>query len=309
MTATAANVATMAAVIRRARDAGVRVRLVEGWRNRGRPYSFRPGYVFEHHDASPASSGEDGALGIIVAGRSDLPGPLAQFQFPRCLDDVPTVYVVAAGLANHAGAGGPTHGIPADVANTYAYGLEVANNGLGEPYTPALTYAILVVEAALLDVLGVSTSHLLGHKEWAPTRKIDPRLSMDTRRGDVADTRELAARGALTYAGDTDTMPTADEIARAVLNFDLTPGVEGDRLTVRNALLAVTRGNTADAARDRRLLTALEALPARIEAELGDGDAVTDDTTLTVAEVRRATETALRRVLGSLDNPTTQGQP
>lgn len=300
MTATAENVATMAAIIKRARSYGVRVRTVDGWRQRGRPYAFTPRYFVEHHDASSTSSGEDGALGIIVAGRPpDIPGPLAQFQFPRCSDDVPTVIVVAAGLANHAGEGGPLGGIPADQGNTYAYGGEVANNGLGEPYSPALTYAIIAVEVAVLEVLDVPTDHLIGHKEWAPDRKIDPRLSMDVRRSDVVDARYMAAHHSLTYG---DTMPSPDEIARAVLNFDLTPDNAEDKLTVRNALLAVTRGNTADAARDRRVLTALRVLPDVLADRLEVGE--NDVTSLTRAQVKRATADAVREVLGSLNDPT-----
>ncbi len=183
MTVTAANVALKRRQVRRMRAAGLTVVEVQGWETRGRPQRYDPLGVLEHHDASSLRSGELGALPIIVAGRTGIPGPLSQWQVGRS----GTWYLVAAGRANHAGAGGPHGEIPADSGNRYLEGVEVANDGRTEPYSPALRRSLDIGLACLLteirgSLLSRITSWLLGHREWAPGRKSDPRHSMDWRR-------------------------------------------------------------------------------------------------------------------------------
>ncbi len=175
------DVARMRRIIARMRSAGLTVEVVEGWETRGRPGLFHPHVVCEHHDASPLSTGLRGYLASIVKGRADLPGPLAQFQVSR--DGV--WFVVAAGRANHAGVGGPMLGIPANSANAYAYGVEVANNGRSEPYLPALDESLDIGFACILLEIGKPAGNLAGHKEWTP-RKTDPVHSMASRRHRVA---------------------------------------------------------------------------------------------------------------------------
>jgi hypothetical protein len=156
MSATTADVRRMHAIIARVRKRDVEVRLVDGWEDRGRPMTFDPRHIVDHHDASTTKAGEWGSLGVITLGRPGIPGPLSQFQIARCLK-VPQLAVVAAGRANHAGVGGPLTvdgiKIPRDSANRYAYGAEKANNGLGEPYTEAADYATDVLFASVLEVL------------------------------------------------------------------------------------------------------------------------------------------------------------
>jgi LysM repeat protein len=72
------------------------------------------------------------------------------------------------------------------------------------------------VYAALLIALKRDASWLLGHKEWAPGRKVDPRLNMDTERAAVGHLMaeklappEPATDTYLVKAGDT-----LDRIAR-----------------------------------------------------------------------------------------------
>lgn len=153
MTATTADVRRMHAIYKRLRAADVKVVLVPGWDERGRPQSFQPLAVVDHHDASTRKAGEWGALGIITHGRAGIPAPLSQFQGARCLDGIPKVAIVAAGRANHAGFGGPWRGIPRDSGNRYAYGVEWANDGRGEPYTDAAVYAKNHLFAAVLEVV------------------------------------------------------------------------------------------------------------------------------------------------------------
>src|SRR5437762_7460474 len=167
------------------RDRGLKVRAVKGWRTRGRPFSFDPRGVVFHHTASNRKSGSDPSLAICVQGRSDLPGPLCHLMIGR--DG--TVYLVAAGRANHAGLGGPWRNIPQDSANTYTIGVEVENDGVGEPWTDQLLDTCAEVFATLLVGLHRTQSWLIGHKEWAAGRKIDPNpVEMDPFRRRVRKT-------------------------------------------------------------------------------------------------------------------------
>jgi len=156
---------------------GLKVEEKEGWRDRGRPYTFKPKAVICHHTASGSLSGNFGSESVVTYGRSDLPGPLCQFLLGR--DG--TVQLIAAGYANHAGFGGPRAGVPANMGNTYAYGIEAENNGIGERWTKEQLNAYYRLCAALLAHIGTKdVNRVFGHKEWAPGRKIDPTgINMD----------------------------------------------------------------------------------------------------------------------------------
>jgi hypothetical protein len=81
--------------------------------------------------------------------------------------------VITDGRANHAGAGAWPW---IDDGNGELVGLELENDGLGEPWTPGLMAIAVKVAARLCTVLGVEL--VLGHKEWAPGRKPDPSFDM-----------------------------------------------------------------------------------------------------------------------------------
>lgn len=167
------SVATIERVVPHLRSAGVRVRFVEGWRTRGRPGTFDPRAFFLHHTASASNAGNAPALGIVTNGRSDLPGPLANFLGAR--DG--TLYVVASGRCNHAGEGGPLKGIPKDSGNSYAWSVEIENNGIGEPYGKKLLTAVRLLVALVLKTMKRTAYWAIGHKEWT-NRKIDPSFDM-----------------------------------------------------------------------------------------------------------------------------------
>lgn len=151
---------------------GLKVEEKDGWRHRGRPYNFYPRAILVHHTASGAQSGNFAAEGIVTNGRTGLPGPLCQVLLGR--DG--TVKLIADGYANHAGYGGPRAGIPENQGNSYTIGIEAENNGLGEPWSKAQLNAYYRLCAALLVWIDVKdVSKVFGHKEWAPSRKIDPR--------------------------------------------------------------------------------------------------------------------------------------
>jgi hypothetical protein len=58
--------------------------------------------------------------------------------------------------------------------NSFAVGVEVENDGVGERWSKELLEVCDRVFATLLVGLRRTPSWLIGHKEWAPGRKIDP---------------------------------------------------------------------------------------------------------------------------------------
>lgn len=167
---------------------GLKVETREGWQDRGRPYDFKPRAVIVHHTASGRQSGNFASENVVTYGRSDLPGPLCQFLLGR--DG--TVKIIANGYANHAGYGGPRDGVPANMGNTYAWGIEAENNGLGETWSKEQLNAYYRLCAALLARMGTkNVNKVFGHKEWAPGRKIDPAgINMGHFRNQVAKALE-----------------------------------------------------------------------------------------------------------------------
>lgn len=134
-----------------------------GWKTRGST-SFNPRGVVVHHTASARGS-DTPSLGIVVHGRTGLPGPLCHVLIARS----GTCHVIAAGRANHAGTGS-YRGL---VGNTSVLGIEAENDGLGEPWPPHQLGVFEQATAALLDGINRGASWVCGHKEWTP-RKIDP---------------------------------------------------------------------------------------------------------------------------------------
>ncbi|SNR38753.1 LysM peptidoglycan-binding domain-containing protein [Blastococcus mobilis] len=165
-------------VANRLRSWGFNVEEVPGWQSRDAEpkTAFDPTQLFvEHHDASAATS-VDGSHAYVVREK------LSQFTINRS----GLIRLCAAGITWHAGKGGPLHGVPLNNANPRSTAVEVANNGLGEPYTDACTASIVALEAAWCMEAGRGVERVVGHREWAPTRKIDPRIDMNWRRAAVA---------------------------------------------------------------------------------------------------------------------------
>jgi peptidoglycan hydrolase-like protein with peptidoglycan-binding domain len=160
------------------REAGLKVAEVDGWKSRGRR-EFGPfAGVICHHTAVKAG-GNMPTLGTLINGRSDLAGPLSQLGLGR--DG--TFYVVAAGRANHAGSGN-WHGITD--ANQNYVGIEAENAGDGSELWPEVQLdAYRRGVAALLAHMGKGAECCIGHKEYAPHRKVDPNFDMEQFRADV----------------------------------------------------------------------------------------------------------------------------
>jgi hypothetical protein len=58
--------------------------------------------------------------------------------------------------------------------NTYAVGVEIACNGVGEPYGQAQIDAAFAASIAVIQGCGLASSDLSTHQTYAPDRKIDP---------------------------------------------------------------------------------------------------------------------------------------
>lgn len=169
------------------RSYGLKVVVVPGWRTRGRPAStgtFNPVGVLWHHTATAISSSIAAILSLLVRGRSDLPGPLAQFGLGR--DG--TVYLIAAGRANHAGAAKSAGSVASGDGNSLYIGIEAFNNGVGEKWPQEQLLAYVLLSAVLsIEITGNSAKTINGHKETSITGKIDPNgIDMSWARGAVA---------------------------------------------------------------------------------------------------------------------------
>jgi hypothetical protein len=128
--------------------------------------------------------------GLAVDGRSDLPAPLCHFSLGR--DG--TVYVVAAGRANHAGVAKASGPMPAGDGNVMYVGVECQNSGT-EGWTKAQYEAMVTLGVVVSKYLGCTASANRAHKETSITGKWDPgALDMDRFRLDI--NHVLAARKA-----------------------------------------------------------------------------------------------------------------
>lgn len=154
------------------RNAGLTVHEAPRWTARGGT-QFAPKGVMIHHTATGPNWSRERLTKLLVEGRPDLKGPLCNLQ----LDRDGSFTTIAAGRANHAGAGswsGITNG-----NNTFV-GIEAANDGVGERWPQVQVEAMGVGVAAILKAVGSSPLMVVGHKEWAPRRKVDPRgIDMD----------------------------------------------------------------------------------------------------------------------------------
>lgn len=163
------------------RAAGLTVREVDGWQTRGHGAMGEILGVLLHHTAGPAT-GSYPSERVVVHGRPGLAGPLAQLGLAR--DG--TWIVIAAGSAWHAGTGSVPW-CPRDQGNAHLIGVEAESVGTRDDWTPAQREAYPRGVAALLRHLGLGSYRAIGHKEWAPSRKIDPAFwDMTDFRADVA---------------------------------------------------------------------------------------------------------------------------
>jgi muramidase (phage lysozyme)/peptidoglycan hydrolase-like protein with peptidoglycan-binding domain len=164
------------------RDAGLKVAEVDGWETRGRGDIGPIKGVMCHHTGTQAA-GVMPTLRLLINGRTGkdpLNGPLCQLGLARDGSYI----VVAAGKANHAGLG-QWRGFRNN-GNSGLIGIEAENSGLpGDKWPDYQMDAYRRGVAAILKHLGLDADCCIGHKEYAPTRKIDPSFDMDVFRAGV----------------------------------------------------------------------------------------------------------------------------
>lgn len=263
------------------RARGLTVVEVPGWKTRGYAgwglYGVRG--VLHHHTATGRAafaSSNMPTLNLLVNGRSDLPGPLCNLGFGR--DG--TVYVIAAGWANHAGRGHAA-GIPADSGNGWLVGIEAESSGV-PPYdwTPdqlrVWPYLGAAIEAAYLMALPPDMRLQLGHREYSSEGKIDPAgVSMDELRASINRVLDGKTVGTQSTAPapapvprEWDEMATKAEIeaaVRAVLReeFDKAAPKKGRTSLVKEAAYVATNQQQLLDRLDR-VLKALDTIAAAV---------------------------------------------
>ena len=186
-------------------------REIDGWRTRGRDsftgLTFGPVFgCVAHHTGDDAPDTAD--RNVIINGRSDLPGPLAQFG----LNDDGVIDVISINRCNHAGGGDPrvleavkaesygdyppaTHehqGSPgATDGNDCFYGVETYYSG-GKASTAAAYKTLVLLWAAVCDFHGWSAKSVIGHKEWSDWKSDPGHVDMKVLRADVQKALDAA---------------------------------------------------------------------------------------------------------------------
>jgi N-acetylmuramoyl-L-alanine amidase len=153
--------------------AGLQVVRYQGWTTRARSsggYGGQPLCVMWHHTASATSAEND--CYYMCYGSSDK--PIANLLIAR--DGA--VWVLAAGATNTNGKGKAMTfsrgSVPANSMNTWAVGMEMANNGTGEAYPQAQVDAAFKASNVINRKVGNAPTDVCTHQHYAPDRKIDP---------------------------------------------------------------------------------------------------------------------------------------
>lgn len=226
------------------RKSGLRVVELDGWRTRSRPAStggFAPIGILCHHTGGE-SDDRAYAEWMATVGRSDLPAPLCQLA----LDRNGTVYVSAAGRANHGGTAKATGPMPSGDANTLYVGIEAMNTGT-EGWTATQYDAYARLCAALCKHYHWPASHVRAHRETSVTGKWDPgELDMDSFRRDIAalieGTEDMAYTDWPQEDRDALVADVTKAVKKALLNADLFPRQDDDT-SVRDVLRDEAREN------------------------------------------------------------------
>ena len=165
------------------REAGLKVVEYDGWKTRARSTggyaTGRPWCVMWHHTASNTTPENDANYECNVADAK----PICNVNIAR--DG--TVWVLAAGATNTNGKGMATKfskgTVPADSMNVYAFGIEIANNGVGQPFPQPQIDAAFVVSNVINQRMGNKASDVCTHQCYAPDRKVDPARGAGTVQG------------------------------------------------------------------------------------------------------------------------------
>jgi N-acetylmuramoyl-L-alanine amidase len=151
------------------------------------------------------------------------------------------VWVMAAGATNTNGKGSGVRTtskgtVPADSMNTYAVGIEIGNNGVGEPYSKACIDAAFATSLVVTSKCGLLPTDVIHHQAYAPDRKVDPSTCTGVQGGwypksvtssgtwSLDDLKTECQRRATSGMEDDD-MPLSDDdikkIANAVWTYNI----------------------------------------------------------------------------------------
>ncbi|MHA7292633.1 N-acetylmuramoyl-L-alanine amidase [Arthrobacter sp. HLT1-21] len=153
---------------------GLTVVEIPGWKTRGflgRELTEVRGTMWHHTATNRARfNGNDApTLQMCIDGRPDVAGPLCHVVFGR----TGVVYVIAAGLANHAGAGYWLPHIGRDVGNYQTVGIEMESSGIAPwDWTADQIRVAPYLGRALRQMYGHTLD--VSHQEYSSTGKIDP---------------------------------------------------------------------------------------------------------------------------------------
>ncbi len=163
------------------RGAGLNVVEYNGWQSRARSSggfpSGRPWCIMWHHTASSPSASAQQDADYMCINKNNSNRPTANLMIAR--DG--SIWVLAAGATNTNGKGKPigfSKGtVPNDSMNTYAIGIEMCNNGVGEAWSEAMINTAFAANNALAAAYGLQPTDLATHNFYAPDRKIDPAVA------------------------------------------------------------------------------------------------------------------------------------
>lgn len=290
------------------RGAGLTVREVSGWRTRSAAEdvdasTFAPRGLIIHETRGSATSTDAGEIGVLVNGRVGLSGPIAQLYLSRTGE----WWVVAAGLCHHVrtGWGGPFTGL----GNSRLLGIEPAH-AQAEDWAnkPAQYRSYVRGVAAILRHTGWPPP--VGHKEHQPGDKPDPEFDMNIFRADVEraiagddmtaeQTQNLLAEGWSILTGAPASVIPYEKTGLKPVPignplWDMLRAIAAKVDVDADELAAITAAARAGA--EAGVLGIADDLVAAILAGLPEG-------TLTRDDVEAASTAAVRRVLGSLDEP------
>jgi hypothetical protein len=305
---------TAAQVVAQLKKWGLTYVEIPGWatHNREGHGAWGPvnGFIW-HHTGADVTNANAYASSTLYNGLADLPGPLCHFS----IGADGTVYLIGWGRANHAGGGDPVtlqHVINEDYSgqlhptkgnstgvdgNAHFYGVEIQYSGSHE-MTAAQYAAARRLSAAICDFHGWSEKSVIAHGEWS-SDKWDPGyaagkiMAMPAVRADVLATLTAGP-------SEEDVMPTAAEVAKAVLTLDGLISVPGAPTTnptwtlsssVTEILKRIDAVRTAEAAQT----AAITKLAALVGTQV--------DTAAVVAAVKAAIAEAVVKVHVDVTGP------
>lgn len=165
-----------------------------GWRTFGANQPLDAKGIVLHHTASSVKSGPIGSLGVVMGGRPGVPPRLCNILLGR--DG--SVHLICANKANHAGRdsskalqemgqglvsvktkSAKARGLTDDtVGNREAYGIEMENDGVKEPWPDIQVDAAGHMCALICKAHGWAAGHVSLHR-LITSRKTDPWGAVD----------------------------------------------------------------------------------------------------------------------------------